>query len=111
MKYFGDSGQLANQYHPNNELWGGVHDEYNENRIAFSVDENRNYVLDGVQYGVWWWLRSPGGHGALAAFVDINGVVRVHGFSVNGGTYGGGVRPALWLNLESTTMPIPTTPP
>jgi serine/threonine protein kinase len=48
----------------------------------------------------WWWLRSPGNSDIIAAHVFTDGSVRVRG---GHGIYNGsgGVRPALWLNLES----------
>ena len=45
-----------------------------------------------------WWLRSPGGSGGFAAYVYRNGDV---GSNSNRITDHLGVRPALWLNLES----------
>jgi len=48
--------------------------------------------------GSWWWLRSPGYDTYDAAFVIDDGIVYLRGGGVQGG---GGVRPALWLNLES----------
>jgi hypothetical protein len=55
VKYFGDSGDLANKrrkdYKGNSDLNGYyVHDRYNNARIA-------NYGSEGA---CWWWLRSPG---------------------------------------------------
>jgi len=47
----------------------------------------------------WWWLRSPGLFQNYAAFVGSDGYVSLSGRSVRDA--GGGVRPALWLNLES----------
>ena len=45
-----------------------------------------------------WWLRSPGGSGDDAARVGSGGYINSYGRRVN--DYGG-VRPALWINLES----------
>jgi hypothetical protein len=47
--------------------------------------------------GFWWWLRSPGYNQHFAASVLADGYVYLDGSYVYGG--GGGVRPALWLNL------------
>ena len=88
VRYFGDSGQLENQHHANNES-AGFHDEYSSARVA--LDANDAISL--------WWLRSPGYYSIYAAMVNGLGFVSVSGFSVNNDH--GGVRPALWLNLES----------
>jgi serine/threonine protein kinase len=45
----------------------------------------------------WWWLRSPGYDGHCAALVHPDGGLGVYGYGI--GDDGGGVRPALWLNL------------
>jgi hypothetical protein len=47
----------------------------------------------------WWWLRSPGGDGGYAAGVYDDGYVRGIGDFVFYAA--GGVRPALFFNLES----------
>jgi hypothetical protein len=61
----------------------------------FSSDSARVAYYDGRTY--WWWLRSPGRSGYYAAYVFSDGRVHAGGGSVDGG----GVRPALWLNLKS----------
>ena len=53
-------------------------------------------TADGMAAG-WWWLRSPGYSQDFAAIVDTDGSLR---FSVVNVSHGG-VRPALWINLES----------
>jgi hypothetical protein len=47
----------------------------------------------------WWWLRSPGHSPSRAAGVSGDGNVNLGGYSVDDSS--SGVRPALWLNLES----------
>jgi hypothetical protein len=47
----------------------------------------------------WWWLRSPGDGPDFAAYVDNDGTVDLNGHLVDNSS--GGIRPALWLNLES----------
>jgi predicted heme/steroid binding protein len=47
----------------------------------------------------WWWLRSPGGDRGHAAYVSYGGGVYDIGSSVSND--GGGVRPALFLNLDA----------
>ena len=75
--------------------------------FLLSLDEVNNYraaKFDNSQ--AWWWLRSPGDHSLTAACVGGGGDVYVYGYDVYVlGFYisysdaGGGVRPALWLNL------------
>jgi serine/threonine protein kinase len=62
--------------------------EIRQRRIAYSYDGTVS----------WWWLRSPGSHSGSAAHV-IGSHIQVHGNM--GVSMSGGVRPALWLNLES----------
>lgn len=50
---------------------------------------------------VWWWLRSPGDHSYWAAVVSENGWVDRYGGVYSGG---GGMRPALHLNLSSSNL-------
>ena len=93
VKYFGDSGDLANKRRKDNKCNNDsdgifVCDQYNSARIA-------NYRNEGA---LWrWWLRSPGYLGSCAAYVYDDGDVVVGGTAVNSDS--GGVRPALWLNL------------
>ncbi|MCL2064975.1 MAG: DUF6273 domain-containing protein [Candidatus Cloacimonetes bacterium] len=82
VKYFGDSGQLANR--PSN-AWS-IDDQFNTNRIA---------TFNGA--ACFWWLRSPGGTTGSASFVDYGGNIFVYDSDVI--LNSGGVRPALWLNL------------
>ena len=82
VKYFGDSGQLKNK----NPNW--IDDQYNSARIA---------AYNGSP--TWWWLRSPGLRSGCAARVSPDGDVDLFGYFVYFSSGGGGVRPALWLNL------------
>ena len=82
VKYFGDSGQLANR--PSDALW--INDEYKQNRIA---------TFNGV--AAWWWLRSPGDYSYCASLIDNAGNIYVYGGYVYPTL--GSVRPVLWLNL------------
>lgn len=50
--------------------------------------------------GSWWWLRSPGYDPNYAAYVSALGKVDTDGR----GVCDGGVRPALWLNLDSSNL-------
>ena len=68
-----------------------------EARRFFADDQARMATHNG-QPG-WWWLRSPGFYGDHAAGVLDIGLVLAYGRSVLGS--GGGVRPALFLNLDA----------
>lgn len=48
----------------------------------------------------WWWLRTPGANQPTAAGINSDGTFSYDGFGVSNGS--GGVRPALWINLENT---------
>jgi tetratricopeptide (TPR) repeat protein len=65
--------------------------------FLLSIDEANKYFKDDSERALdrWWWLRSPGTSIYDAALVS-SGTISVFGSSVNGG---GGVRPAMWLDL------------
>ena len=90
MKYFGDSGQLADRKRPYNAWWG-FSDQYSKARKAVSITKETPWS--------WWWLRCPGGSNTDAVIVSIGGVISVLGGYV--GKENGGVRPAMWINPES----------
>ena len=85
VKYFGDSGQLAN--YPGKIQY--LHDKYNISRIAYNAA--------GVAWR--WWLRSPGYGKHNPTYVFDDGRVNVYGYPATDDKCG--VRPALWLKLES----------
>ena len=60
---------------------------------------NARIALNEAGSASWWWLRSPGYSGIHAAYVYGDGYVSLDGDYVSAES--GGVRPALWLNLES----------
>lgn len=86
-EYFGDSkAKLQNK---GSQKWF-IDDQNNRKRKA-------KY---GNDYH-WWRLRSPGYYGGTGASVSYNGYVYVRGNGVYGRPRdGGGLRPALWLQLE-----------
>jgi hypothetical protein len=84
IKYFGNSGQLEYK-NPSNKYW--IKDEYNHARQS---KLNNAYK--------WWWLRSPGLWPNCAVFVFGIGSIAVSGHRIYND--GGGVRPALWLDLR-----------
>ncbi|MDR0248142.1 MAG: DUF6273 domain-containing protein [Oscillospiraceae bacterium] len=93
VKYFGDSGQLANG-NPNSDWY--IDDQYNSARIARTakaVPES-----DYPPGSAWtWWLRSPGYHSSGATFAHRDGELDVEGNPVHNDVLG--VRPAMWLDL------------
>lgn len=91
IKYFGGSGQLRER--PTKNVWY-INNEYSSARIA---------KYQGAK--VWWWLRSPGFSNYFAAVVDFDGDLDVYGNFVDKEL--GGVRPALWLNLNCNQKPFP----
>ena len=84
VKYFGDSGQLAN-WKPGN--LGYIHDKLNDER---SAKYNKSVW--------WWWLRTPGNHAYNAANVSKFGHIIMNGNYVE--NWEGGVRPVIWINLN-----------
>ena len=95
VRYFGDSGQLANRplVNPIYNMYAlAIDDQYNSRRVAHDTIGNaRN-----------WWLRSPAQANDLVVTIDFIGNVHISG---RGGdvsqTTVVRVRPALWLSLES----------
>ena len=88
LRYFGDS--ILPHYRPDG-VWG-FEDEFGKDRIA----------LDLGGLAAWWWLRSPGLAPFNAAYVSSSGILYLCGQHVfRPGVVLGGVRPALWLSLES----------
>jgi hypothetical protein len=93
VKYFGDSGLLANppadtivSTEHGTQINGEMNDEYNEARIAHTPSGNTSS----------WWLRSPGFLGRDAALVNADGSIYVGG---NVLISGGNIRPAMWVKL------------
>ena len=95
-RYFGDSSEKLQNRSKKQNYWFQRKDENNSKRIAKFMG-----------YDYWWWLRSPGRINRVAAYVHGNpgGCVGINGNSVFFRSFGaerdGGVRPALWLKLES----------
>ena len=69
---------------------------------AYAMGTYRYYTTAKYNGNIWWWLRSPGYYGSDAARVGSSGWVRSKGSSVYYRTVG--VRPALYLNLASSTL-------
>ncbi|MDR3122071.1 MAG: DUF6273 domain-containing protein [Clostridiales bacterium] len=85
VKYFGDSGQLKDR--PKEDSWQ-IDDQFNNGRMAKHGNNSPRC-----------WLRSPGRDSYDAACVHSDGVLDLYGRIVD--YEEGGVRPALWLNLQS----------
>ncbi|MCL2634707.1 MAG: DUF6273 domain-containing protein [Oscillospiraceae bacterium] len=96
------STNIVNNNNPEYDTVGGSNT--NDNIFLLSIDEANNYFTDdsariakNAYFAArWWWLRSPGDSGFFAAFVNYSGGVNVGGSIVDDG---GGVRPAMWINL------------
>jgi hypothetical protein len=99
-RYFGDSSKNLENRSPKQRYWFQKKDENNTKRRSAS---------DG--YVWWWWLRSPGRDNRRAVYIHGDGNIGIQGngtfhYSSNTvhpltGDNSGGVRPALWLSLES----------
>jgi len=84
VRYFRHGGlpaksSISNSFH--------IDDQYSSKRIA---------KFNGV--ASFWWLRSPGSRTSSASSVSGGGNIDMNGNNVNNNN--GGVRPAMWLNLE-----------
>lgn len=92
-KYFGDSSKVLQNRKKNQRYWFQAKDENNGKRIA---------RYQGETWGSWWWLRVPGRNNRVAVYIHGNGDVGINGNPILrlDGDIRGGVRPALWLNLE-----------
>ncbi|MCL2152412.1 MAG: SIR2 family protein [Oscillospiraceae bacterium] len=98
---------LKENVNPKNEQYdtrGGADTE--DTLFLLSIDEAKQYFpYDGARVAElncdawWWWLRSPGIIANRAAGVDFGGSLHTRGSHVSNAE--GGVRPALWLNLQS----------
>ena len=89
VRYFGDSGQLANR-----PEYVGILDEYSSARVATNL-----FGLESA-----WWLRSPGAYPNYASQVNAFGEIGMRGRTVHASMifsrFGvNGVRPALWLYM------------
>jgi hypothetical protein len=89
---FGDSGQLAGG-NPGSSWY--ISDRYDSARIAYTAVASP--WGDPANTSWWWWLRSPGYAGNYAAGVYYGGIVYVYGYYA---VARGGVRPAMWVNLD-----------
>lgn len=97
-KYFGDSRSILHNRGKNQRYWFQRKDENNSKRLA---------RLQGKEGAWWWWLRSPGRVNVKAVYIfGTDGNIGIQGNNIfkgniSDGKCTGGVRPALWINLES----------
>ena len=90
-----------------NKYFGVTHDTTSNTKsrvapTAYAIAQgaythSSNKTADGTDAG-WWWLRSPGFYQSSAAGVRTDGSLNYYRVDDDSGS----VRPALWVNLEST---------
>lgn len=96
-QYFGDSSSKLHYPRKNQRYWFERKDENNSKRIA-RLEVNKEQT--------WWWIRTPGRVNVKAVYIHGDGNIGIQGNNILKGNIGdgkciGGVRPALWLKLES----------
>jgi len=104
VKYFGDSNGLSNR---NSWVWR------NRKYVCCENDEssNGNWINDEFNLSrkahykkggraSWWWLRSPGSTRSSFAFINSDGTICISGRDIVATPEGGGVRPALWIDVR-----------
>ena len=96
---------LAENFNPQdiNKIIPIMLDDFTTDKVfLLSNDEAMNLFPYAAEraVGSWWWLRSmrSGFISGYAAIVRINGNIDTHGNHVKSP---GGVRPAMWINLDS----------
>lgn len=105
--------QTTHVVNKGNEMYGTEGGKDTEDKVfLLSIEEVNQYLnsdeiriarnLDNNQID-WYWLRSPGLYADTAAYVFLDwdtGEVNVEGYEVHPVHHG--VRPAIWVNLESS---------
>lgn len=86
----------VNEYFIDDEDRVAIPTEYVKGKLS---EYDMEDFMDESSGGGRWWLRSPGLNVETAAYVDGSGWVYGRGLGVNYDAVG--IRPALWLNLES----------
>ncbi len=96
-KYFGNSLSKLQNRGKNQRYWFERKDENNSKRLARLQDK---------EWCWWWWLRSPGRVNVKAVYIfGTDGNIGIQGNNIlkgniSDGKCTGGVRPAMWINLE-----------
>ncbi|MCL2070824.1 MAG: DUF6273 domain-containing protein [Oscillospiraceae bacterium] len=92
VKYFGDSGQLANRPQTGDIQHTQISDEYSNLRIAKHKSK-----------AVYWWLRTQGIDGFNVVVDDVGDIAVCVSLTSNFGAididFYVGIRPALWVSL------------
>ena len=98
IKYFGDSGQIANR-----QTYSQIDDQFNSARIALPAERPEIIEDTGVEPGVatWWWLRTSGESNYHTVIVLANGVITVRGGDT--AHLRAGLRPAMWVYLQESS--------
>jgi hypothetical protein len=112
VQYFGDSGLLYDNrfdepMQTENEYSGILYwwiDDERRNEYPFAIDDEFNnerlaYENNGTAW--YWWLRSPALFSGGAAAVTEEGFIDVFGWHVGRANSSYGVRPAMWISVES----------
>lgn len=86
----------VNEYFVDDEDRVAIPTEYAKGKVSKADME---YFMDESSGGGRWWLRSPGAIDRHAARVRGSGSVNVYSRGVDND--GVGIRPALWINLDS----------
>jgi len=97
-QYFGDSSSKLHNPGKNQRYWFERKDKNNSKRIA-RLEANKEWIW-------WWWIRTPGRVNIKAVYIHGDGNIGIQGNNIlkgniSDGKCTGGVRPALWLKLES----------
>lgn len=86
----------VNEYFIDDEDRVAIPTEYAKGKVSA---DHMKYFMDESSGGGRWWLRSPGVSDKYVANVAGSGRVHAYGYYVYDDSVG--IRPALWLNLES----------
>jgi hypothetical protein len=92
-KYFGDSSKILQNRKKNQRYWFQSKDENNSRRQAKCKG-------DGWYGWASWWLRCAGRDNLKAVYMHGTGDIGINGNNIS---KIGGVRPALWLKIDSSS--------
>lgn len=86
------SVEEAEKYFQNNSERKAKATEYAKSKVG---EDGLKYFIDKETETTWWWLRSQGTSGGMAAIIHASGSIDHEGIFVDCGKIG--VRPALWM--------------